>query len=439
MHLINKEIDPFFTQLKIVETLRGDDRVIMTGQKCPLIVKYGGTSLATPAKIKAIAAAVLERQKQEPNIVVVVSAMAGETNRLLALANAVAEQSDPKELDALLSTGEQVSASLLAMAIKSSGGKARSFNGSQLGILTDSTFGNAKIKTIFGRGLKESLRNGEIPVITGFQGLSSEGEVTTLGRGGSDTTAVAIAAHLQASLCEIFTDVDGVFSADPNLCANAKVMSELSFEEMENLAGLGAKVLHDRSVTLAQRQQIAIRVRPSSSDKLGTLICSRQNQSRAMTARKEYIEDSTVKNISVDRSIVEIRFPSSEQAITSSEILLKFIDANINIVCANGVSIILRETDLPLAKRLLATFSHDLEVKVAINENAALISIIGSGLSNQSSVLKTAYFGLVGAGIKPSETISSDLRVSFLIEESKAVRALQELHSLFFGQAKEGS
>ncbi|HVT09505.1 MAG TPA: aspartate kinase, partial [Polyangia bacterium] len=228
-----------------------------------IVQKYGGTSVGTIERIRAVARRCLATQRQGHDVVVIVSAMSGETNRLLGLAKQISDLPDERELDVIASTGEQVSVGLVALAIQAEGGQAVSLLGHQVRVLTDSAFARARIKEIDGRAIADALKAGKIAVIAGFQGVDAQGNITTLGRGGSDTSGVAIAAALKADVCEIYTDVDGVYTADPNVVPNARKIGRISFEEMLELASLGAKVLQIRSVEFGMKFSVPIHVRSS--------------------------------------------------------------------------------------------------------------------------------------------------------------------------------
>jgi aspartate kinase len=261
-----------------------------------IVQKYGGTSVGDAARIKNVARRALAAQAQGHRVVVVVSAMSGETNRLLGLVGQLTERPNEREQDVVVATGEQVSIGLVAIAIDALGGRARSFMGYQCRIVTDSTFSKARIKRIDAEALLRTLDTGHVAVIAGFQGVDEAGNVTTLGRGGSDTTAVAIAAALEADACEIYTDVDGVYTTDPNVCSKAKKLERISYDEMLELASLGAKVLQIRSVEIAKKFQVALWVRSSFSDDPGTLVCE---EDRTM-------EDILVSGVALDRNEAKV-------------------------------------------------------------------------------------------------------------------------------------
>src|SRR5436309_9173417 len=261
-----------------------------------IVQKYGGTSVGDVDRIRNVARRALAARKDGHDVVVVVSAMAGETNRLLKLTSDIARRPSQREQDVVVSTGEQVSVGLLALAIQELRGKARSFLGHQVRILTDSAFSNARIRSIDGDKLFDSLKRGEIAVVAGFQGLDEHGNITTLGRGGSDTTAVALAAALKADACEIYTDVDGVYTTDPRVCERARKLERISYEEMLELASLGSKVLQIRSVEFAMKYKVPLWVKSSFTGDPGTLVCE---EDAAM-------EDVLVSGIAYDRNEAKV-------------------------------------------------------------------------------------------------------------------------------------
>src|SRR3954470_5298188 len=261
-----------------------------------IVQKYGGTSVADADRIRNVARRALVARKAGHDVVVVVSAMAGETNRLLKLTSEISKRPSQREQDVVVSTGEQVTVGLLALAIQELKGRSRSFLGHQVRILTDSAFANARIRSIDDSNLRESLRKKEIAVVAGFQGIDEHGNITTLGRGGSDTTAVALAAALQAESCEIYTDVDGVYTTDPRVCDRARKLDRVSYEEMLELASLGSKVLQIRSVEFAMKYKVPLWVKSSFSDDAGTLVCEED----------ESMEDVVVSGVAYDKNEAKI-------------------------------------------------------------------------------------------------------------------------------------
>jgi aspartate kinase len=257
-----------------------------------LVQKFGGTSVGSIDRIRNVARRALASQRAGNDVVVIVSAMSGETNRLLALAHEVTKVPDAREMDVIAATGEQVAAALVALAIQSEGGQARSLLGHQVKILTDGAFTKARIKTIEGSKIFETVKKGQIAVVAGFQGVDENGDITTLGRGGSDTTGVAVAAAIGASACEIYTDVDGVYTTDPNVCPQARKIAKISYEEMLELASLGAKVLQIRSVEIAMKYGVPVHVRSSFSDAEGTWV----------TSEDKTLEDVVVAGVAYDKN-----------------------------------------------------------------------------------------------------------------------------------------
>jgi len=252
-----------------------------------IVQKYGGTSVGTVEKIKNVARRVARTKEQGNDVVVVVSAMSGETNRLLGLASQISDMPNERELDVVASTGEQVTIGLLAIALTEMGCKAKSFCGFQIPVLTDAAYVKARIRQIRGETITKALKEGYVAVVAGFQGIDDSGSITTLGRGGSDTSAVAVAAALKADVCEIYTDVDGVYTTDPNICADARKLDKISFEEMLELASLGAKVLQIRSVEFGMKYGVRIHVRSSFNDNQGTIV----------TTEEEIMETAVVSGV----------------------------------------------------------------------------------------------------------------------------------------------
>jgi aspartate kinase len=253
-----------------------------------IVQKYGGTSVANLERMRAVSERAIKTQQSGHQVVLIVSAMAGETNRLLDMAHKISPTPDMREMDCLASTGEQVSAALVAMTVQTLGGKARSLLGYQVGIRTDDAFTKARIHAISDSRLLATVNGGEIAVVAGFQGVDADGNITTLGRGGSDTTAVAIAAAIKADVCEIYTDVDGVYTTDPNICQQARKIDRISYEEMLELASLGAKVLQIRSVELAMKYGVPVHVRSSFNDRPGTMVVGEQSLESVVVAGVAY-------------------------------------------------------------------------------------------------------------------------------------------------------
>jgi aspartate kinase len=398
-----------------------------------IVQKYGGTSVGDLDRIRNVARRALSARKAGHDVVVVVSAMAGETNRLLRLTTQIAKRPSQREQDVVVSTGEQVSVGLLALAIQELKGKARSFLGHQVRILTDSAFSNARIRSIDGEKLFESLKRKEIAVVAGFQGIDEQGNITTLGRGGSDTTAVALAAALKADACEIFTDVDGVYTTDPNLCARARKLDRISYEEMLELASLGAKVLQIRSVEFAMKYKVPLWVKSSFSEDPGTLVCE---EDKAM-------EDVVVSGIALTRD--EARFvvrnvpdkpgvaakifgPLAELGIVVDLIVQTpaHEDGRTDLAFTVGRGDVERTNEQmrKIARQIGAG-------KVDHEEGIAKVSIVGVGMRNHAGVAAKMFQVLADEGVNIRVISTSEIKVSCLIDEKYAELAVRALHTAF--------
>ncbi len=391
------------------------------------VLKYGGSSLATPELIKRVARQVISRKKEGKDVVVVVSAMRDTTDGLLRLAHQVAEDPPQRETDMLLTVGERISMSLLSMAINSLGTAAISFTGSQCGIITDSHHTNARIKDVKPFRIEEELSKGKVIIVAGFQGVSQQKEITTLGRGGSDTTAVALAYALRAKECEILTDVDGVFTADPKIVPQARRLPYLSYNEMLELASLGGKVLHPRSVELAQRFKIPLAVRSSFSSKSGTVI-------------KEMgkMEEVCVRAVACRKGMgVILLKPSPKEGNGFSHIFRSLSDYGINIdliVKGRGgeITLTLQRGQLPLAQRVLAELKGEGELEdVSMIDGLASVSIIGCGIGESPGIATKLFSALEAEGIPVSFVSSSHLSITSLVSEGAAERATRALHRAF--------
>ncbi len=404
-----------------------------------IVQKYGGTSVGSVERIRAVAERCLRARRAGHDLVVVVSAMAGETNRLLGLAREISRAPDPRESDVLLATGEQVSVALVTMAIQSLGGDAISFLGHQIQIVTDSAFSRARIKRINHPKVFEALGQGRIVVVAGFQGIDEEGNVTTLGRGGSDTTAVAIAAAIRADLCEIYTDVDGVYTADPNICPTARRIDRISHEEMLELASLGAKVLQLRSVEFAMKYRVPLVVRSSFSDGPGTFVVQEE----------EKMEDVVVTGVTLDRSeakITLVRVP--DRPGVAARILKPFaeggvvVDMIIQNASAQGhtdLTFTIPKEELPRATALLRATAAEIGAgEVRTDENIAKVSIVGLGMRSHSGVAQKMFELLSGEGINIQMISTSEIKVSCVIEAKYGELAVRAVHDGFdLGRADE--
>jgi len=397
-----------------------------------IVQKYGGTSVGSPEKIKAVAEHVLDYRSKGNQMVVVLSAMSGETDRLISLANSVQEQPDTREMDVLLSTGEQVTISLFAMAVKAAGFDAISFLGDQVKILTSSMHTKARIESVDTDKVKKHLAQGKIVVIAGFQGVDENGDITTLGRGGSDTTAVALAATLEADQCEIFTDVEGVFTTDPNVCASARKIDRISYDEMLELASLGAKVLDIRSVGLAKRYKVPLHVRSTFVDTEGTWVVE---EDKAM-------ESMLVSGVTYNKNEARITITKvPDNPGIASKIFMPISDAGIvvDMIIQNtragdltDMTFTVPRPDFRKAMELVKKIAADIGAEnVSGADNIAKVSIVGVGMRNNSGIASTMFHVLANEGINIMMISTSEIKVSCVIEEKYTELAIRALHDAF--------
>jgi aspartate kinase len=397
-----------------------------------IVQKYGGTSVGSPEKIKAVAARVLEYSRKGHEMVIVLSAMSGETDRLTALANSVQDQPDTREMDVLLSTGEQVTISLFAMAVKAAGFDAISFLGDQVKILTSSLHTKARIQSVDTNKIKDQLAQGKIVVIAGFQGVDENGNITTLGRGGSDTTAVALAAALKADQCEIFTDVEGVYTTDPNICTLARKIDRISYDEMLELASLGAKVLDIRSVGLAKRYKVPLHVRSSFVDTEGTWVVEEEKAMESMLV-------SGVTYNKNEATITISRVP--DKPGIASKIFMPISDAGlvVDMIIQNtrageltDMTFTVPRTEFKRTMELVTKIAADIGAEnVSGVEDIAKVSIVGVGMRNHSGIASTMFHVLANEGINIMMISTSEIKVSCVIEEKYTELAVRALHDAF--------
>jgi aspartate kinase len=397
-----------------------------------IVQKYGGTSVGSPEKIKAVAVRVLEYSRKGHEMVIVLSAMSGETDRLTALANSVQDQPDTREMDVLLSTGEQVTISLFAMAVKAAGFDAISFLGDQVKILTSSLHTKARIQSVDTNKIKDQLAQGKIVVIAGFQGVDENGNITTLGRGGSDTTAVALAAALKADQCEIFTDVEGVYTTDPNVCTSARKIDRISYDEMLELASLGAKVLDIRSVGLAKRYKVPLHVRSSFVDTEGTWVVEEEKAMESMLV-------SGVTYNKNEATITISRVP--DKPGIASKIFMPISDAGlvVDMIIQNtrageltDMTFTVPRTEFKRTMELVTKIAADIGAEnVSGVEDIAKVSIVGVGMRNHSGIASTMFHVLANEGINIMMISTSEIKVSCVIEEKYTELAVRALHDAF--------
>jgi aspartate kinase len=397
-----------------------------------IVQKYGGSSVGSIDRIQHVADKVIQAKKQGNDVVVVVSAMYGETDRLIRLATALTHYPDSREYDVLISTGEQVSMALLSMALNSKEYSSRSFTGSQIGIHTDPVHGNARILKIDTDVIMHELTAGRIVIIAGFQGINDQGDITTLGRGGSDTTAVAIAAALNAAECQIHTDVDGVYTTDPHLIPEASLLSHICFEEMLEMASLGAKVLQMRSVELASKHNMPIRVLSTFSDGPGTLV----------TFEEKVMQKRLVSGIAFSREEAIISLSGvTRQMGLEGHILSKISEANIEIdMIAQNVTaqdtidftFTVQRREFPKTliiieelAGLLGTFS------IKTNAKVAKLSLVGIGMRSHTGVATTMFQSLGAAEINIQMITTSEIKISVVIDETHLERGVKAIHAAF--------
>jgi len=398
-----------------------------------IVQKYGGTSVGTVERIQAVANRVAENYKAGHQLVVAVSAMSGETNRLIALANEIQESPSPREMDVLVSTGEQVTIALLCMALEDIGVDARSYTGGQVRILTDNAHGKARIKEIDGHRIKEDLDLGRVVVVAGFQGSDEQGNITTLGRGGSDTTAVALAAALKADECQIYTDVDGVYTTDPRIVASAQRLDKITFEEMLEMASQGSKILQIRSVEFAGKYNVPLRVMSSFEKGPGTLISLEED---------DQMEKAVVSGIAFNRDEAKLTIRGiPDQPGVAYKVLGAISDANIeidvivqNVAKDNSASITftVHRNDLLAAKKLLAKIADDLGAKEVEADNGIVkISIVGVGMRSHAGVAAKMFKVLADEGINIQLITTSEIKITVVVEERYLELAVRSLHSAF--------
>lgn len=385
--------------------------------------------------MRNVARRALTTRAQGHDVVVIVSAMSGETNRLLKMAHELSPVPQARELDALAATGEQVSAALVALAIEAEGGQARSLLGHQVRILTDGAFTKARIKAIDGERIRETLQGGQIAVVAGFQGVDEEGNITTLGRGGSDTSAVAIAAALQADVCEIYTDVDGVYTTDPNVCPSARKIARISYEEMLELASLGAKVLQLRSVEIAMKYEVPVHVRTSFSDAPGTLV----------TREDKNLEEVTVTGVAYDRNEAKVQILGVPDrpgvvarlfgALAARNVSVDMIIQNTSYTGAPGatdVTFTVSKTDLARTQGEIDAIVREIGAEGhRVDDDIVKVSIVGLGMRSHAGVAARMFELLAAENINIQAISTSEIKISCLIAARYTELAVRVLHDGF--------
>jgi aspartate kinase len=400
-----------------------------------LVQKYGGSSVGTIERIKHVAEKVRAAKCAGHDLVVVVSAMAGETNRLLGLAHEISEMPDEREKDVLLASGEQVSIALLSLALKEHGQPSRSFLGHQVRIETDNAYGKARIRNIDCKRILQALKAGEVVVVAGFQGIDEDDNITTLGRGGSDTTAVALAAFLNASACEIYTDVEGVFTTDPGICADAQKLPRISYEEMIELASTGAKVLEIRSVEFAKRFTVPVHVRSSFSDIEGTWVVKED----------ESMEDLLVSGVSYDKNEVKItilRVPDRPGLaaqvfgpISDAHIVVDMIIQNASADGTTDLTFTVSKADYKKALFIVEKTAPAIEAKgVDVDTDIAKVSVVGVGMRTHAGVAAKMFRVLAEEGVNIEMISTSEIKISVVIAAKYTELAVRVLHEAFIGK-----
>ena len=396
------------------------------------VQKYGGTSLGSIKRIKAVAKQVAKAKAAGDDVVVVVSAMAGETDRLLKLAHQVAKEPEEREVDLLLSSGERVTSALLTLALQEQGLKAQAFTGRQVGIITDSTHTQARIERITADRVREAIQAGIIPVVAGFQGIDEKSDVTTLGRGGSDLTAVALAAALAADRCDIYTDVEGVYTTDPALVPNARKLDKISYEEMLEMASLGAKVLQTRSVEFAAKYDVPVRVLSSFTEGTGTLV----------TQEDRSMEQVVVSGVTYDKKQAKITITGVPDrpgiaaklfgAIGEENIIVDMILQNVSQEGLTDISFTVPKTDAKKAGEIARRIAAEIGAReVQLKEDIANVSIVGVGMRTHAGVAAKMFAVLSKEGINIMMISTSEIKISCVIDAKYTELAVRALHDAF--------
>ncbi|VAX33604.1 Aspartokinase [hydrothermal vent metagenome] len=404
-----------------------------------IVQKYGGTSVGNTERIKAVAERVARTRREGNDVVVVVSAMAGETDKLITFANEISPAPPEREMDLLLSSGERISAALTAIALNELGITARSFTGRQVGIVTDTAHTRARIERITATQVKKAISEGIVPVIAGFQGTTEAAEVTTLGRGGSDLTAVAVAAALGADLCEIHTDVEGVFTTDPGIVPEARKLEKISYEEMIELSSLGAKVLQTRSVEFAMKYNVPLVVRSSFTDKPGTLVV-REDKDMEKVLVSGVAYDKNQSKITIlgvpDKPGIAARLFKS---IADADIVVDIIVQNVSSDGkSTDISFTVPRPDVQKAVRITEDVVQNLNAKgISVDNNIAKVSIVGVGMKTHSGVAAKMFETFAEQGINIKMISTSEIKVSCVIDSKYTELAVRVLHDAF-ELSKEG-
>ncbi|MFW5914914.1 MAG: aspartate kinase [Planctomycetota bacterium] len=396
-----------------------------------VVQKFGGSSVATPEKLRAAARRAIGEFEKGNQVVVVVSAMGDQTDELIEKARELHPEPDPREMDMLMAVGEQMSIALMAIAIHGEGYEAVSLTGAQAGIRTDSVSSKAKIQSIHTRRLQSELDKDQLVIVAGFQGVDCDDNITTLGRGGSDTTAVALAAALNADRCDIFTDVDGIYSADPRLVSDAGRMPRIDYDEMLELASLGARVMHSRAVEIAKRFDVPFRVRSSADDGKGTLV-TRVKDLEQVDVRGAALETNeakvTIRDVPDSPGVAARIFGG----IASDNVNVDVIVQNVSAAGRTDVTFTVLKSDLEAAKKAAERLSSDLGAgQVEVDEGVAKVSIVGVGMRSHTGVAETMFEALARNRINIQMISTSEIKISVVIDAEGGERALQAVHDAF--------
>ena len=402
-----------------------------------VVQKYGGTSVGNLEKIANVARKVIRTREAGNDVVVVLSAMSGETDRLIQMAQKAADEPDAREYDALISTGEQVTVALLAIMLNGMGCPAKSLLGFQVRILTDQAFKKARIMEIEKAAILDELKKGSVVVVAGFQGVDSENNITTLGRGGSDTSAVALAAALKADFCDIYTDVDGVYTTDPNICGSARRLNSITYDEMLEMARAGAKVLQPRSVELAKKYNVPVYVKSSFTDEGGTLVAKEEKS----------MEKEVVSGVTYDRDqakITVVHVPDKPgiaahifTPLSEHNIVIDMIIQNASVLGYTDLTFTVSRKDIREATRIISDVVKDVGAdKLEVNDNVAKISIIGVGMVSHSGVAAKMFSTLAREGVNIMMISTSEIKVSCVVDAKYTELAVTVLHDAF-GLGKE--
>src|SRR4051812_25201865 len=402
-----------------------------------IVQKFGGTSVGSPERIKNVACRVAKYHAQGDQVVVVVSAMSGVTDNLITMAKEIMPLPSEREMDLLLATGEQTTIALTAIALHALGVGAVSLTGPQAGIVTDGVHTKAKIQNITPKQVHALLDDGNVVIVAGFQGQTQEGQITTLGRGGSDLTAIALAAALKADLCQIYTDVDGVYTADPRIVPKARKLDEISYDEMLELASLGAKVMQSRSVEFAKKFGVVFEVRSSLNDNPGTIV---KEETTSM-------EDIVVRGVSLDKNQAKVTLVAvPDKPGVAARIFKTIGDANVNVdmivqsvshgsgVPATDISFTVEKADLLKAKKVIDGLKKDIGfAEVIAGENIGKLSVVGVGMKSHTGVAGKMFETLANEGVNIEMITTSEIKISVIVDLAKGEQAMKAVHAAFLG------